>query len=271
MKTIQTQVPRALLIAATVLAFASSGFGQLIVDFNNYTVGDLSGQAGGTGLTGNWTGVTNNDVVAGNLSGPAASSSLIYAQTGTAQKLQTNQPATDFLASQTYISLATPITTTYWTSFLLQGTGGSDRLGVSFNANGNGLDNYSFALFKAGDNIAIRGAGSAEVAVTGNDFFLVSKVTRVNSGTLTIDLFVNPTSLSSFDAPAQLTRTNVALTATLSSIGVFGYNNTASSIDNMRFGSQLSDVVVVPEPSTFAMAMLLGGLVMMTLLRRRRA
>lgn len=39
----------------------------LVVDFNNYTTGQLAGQAGGTGLTGNWGGSLLNSVVAGDL------------------------------------------------------------------------------------------------------------------------------------------------------------------------------------------------------------
>lgn len=260
-----------LLIGAITLSFSIlAAQAQLVVDFNTYTTGDLTGQAGSTGLTGNWTGVATNDIVAGNLAGPAGSASLIAPQTGTAQRVQVGTGSA-FNSSQTYISLASSISETYWVSFLLQGSGSGDRIGMVFNPTGNGLDNAAYTIWKVANNISVRGSGevSFDASALGNDFFLVSRVTRVSATTLTFDTWVNPTSLASFDSAAQITRTNISggtISGTLSGIGVIGYG-TGNSVDNIRIGSTL-DAVVVPEPSTAAL--LAGGLLAMLAVCRRR-
>jgi hypothetical protein len=273
----RTKIPHLLLTAILALtpALASAA---VIVDFNGYpTATFLSGQNTNlsTGLSaGTWSaGGSPKTFTAADLT-----STYAIAQTGTAKVLQASvNTSTTSAATAT---IASPLNGTVYFSFLTQWSSATARSGLVFNGAGADAVSGVNLVTVAGDAttpLRLRAATSGTnlatslmpTSITATNFF-VGEI--VFSGTLaTINVWVNP-DLSGGTLPGapSLTASNVAMGSTsLNSIGVFTYGGTVntSTLDNVRFGSALSDVAV-PEPSTWAL--LAFSLTAVMVLRRRR-
>lgn len=122
--------------AAVMFGFAAVLAGQPVqaaaghADFNDLVGGVLAGQAGGDGLSATWGNSTALEVVAGDLTAPAATG-LPGTQSGMPQSVQSQSGA----AVQSTRALATPLTGTVWFSFLLQQPNAAARGGLTFNSN----------------------------------------------------------------------------------------------------------------------------------------
>lgn len=118
------------------LGLARTGRATVVTfDFNDNTAGTLVGQAGGAGLSGTWASSTLPQVVAGDLTAPAATHYAAAQASGTAQSLQTTASSTN-ANGQSSRSTAVTLTGTVWFSFLADATDANARVGMSFNASG---------------------------------------------------------------------------------------------------------------------------------------
>ncbi len=272
--------------AASVFSAGTAGAVPVVVDFNNgYTNGGLNGQAGGTGLTGNWYAATSSDVVSGDLAGPAGSAALIYAQSsGTPTKVKSmGTSGNDGSNTGVVVNLATaiPLTTT-WGSYVMSATGGYSGLGVNNVGTGNWASS-AFEIYRDATSISVNGPGLNTISgttanVTGTDSFIVFQIVRpyaTHAGdpwTTDVNVWVNPTSTAAFSgSPTYSFYQNGGFSSgsPISNIVItsaFGSNG--PEIDNIRVGTALSDVVVVPEPATLGV-LALGSLGLLA--RKRRS
>ena len=149
---------------------ASANAGQVVVDFNDLNTGQLAGQAGGTGTSGNWSASTIPQVIAQNVTAPAATHYTL-AQSGTAQSVRGTSGSTN-TDGQSTRALASTLNGTVWFSFLVNPNDSGARGGISFNATGNA-------------------AGGARMDAVGSGFFLSnaagSNATLTNPPSLTLN------------------------------------------------------------------------------------
>ena len=118
--------------AVGTLFAANANAGQVVVDFNDLATGPLAGQAGGTGTTGNWAASTIPQVIAQNVTAPAATHYAL-AQSGTAQSVRGTSGSTN-TDGQSTRALASTLNGTVWFSFLVNPNDSGARGGISFNA-----------------------------------------------------------------------------------------------------------------------------------------
>jgi hypothetical protein len=124
----------------------------IVADFNDNTLGQLAGQAGGAGLSGNWAGATNPQVVTGDLSAPVATHYATPQSAGIAQSVQTTNTTSTSATGQDARGAAATLTGTVWFSFLVNPIDANARAGISFNisgpaASGARLDTVGTGLF----------------------------------------------------------------------------------------------------------------------------
>ncbi len=296
-------LPKILAVGSLALALsASTSVAQLIAYENfNTTAGanniaDSSG-TGSSGFSTNWT--TIGDANGGNVINPGYTYTGLTTAGNRAQVFNSDAAATYF-----YRTLSTPFTVaanstgTVWGSFLIQGTaaasGGmaatigffdvaaptaSTTSGMTIGAVGSNT-NYRVA------NRALDTSGSGSVLTTttsaGTYQLAVFKFTiDTNAGANeTISLWLNP-NLALFNGTEGSLGTAALAAQSLGNMGIgaissiaFGSNYVSTGsptlgLDEIRLGSTLGSVVVIPEPSTWAL--LAGSLAALTVLRRRRA
>jgi hypothetical protein len=236
----------------------------VVADFNDNTLGQLAGQAGGTSLTGTWAGATNPQVVAGNLVAPLSTNYAVPQSAGPAQSVQnTNTAATSGSGQDTRPTAAT-LAGTVWFSFLLNPIDANARAGISFNTSGASASGARMDAAGAGFFISYSNQTLPNVFTTGSTHLVVGEVI-VNEGGGNNDhlrVWVDP-DVSTLTESTTTNRVFDAATADwvasgITSIAVQSYGNGSSLggiVDAIRVsdGPNAAGDVGVPEPTGLAL------------------
>jgi hypothetical protein len=272
--------------AALLLAWQPVQASLIAYDsFDTYTSGTaLNSTSGGTGWATNWSTVAN-------VTAATPGSSLSYSNgavslSGGPRVAQIGNASNgDNQASRTFASQ----TGTLYFSFLFNlntSLGASDNDFIQFSLNndtniansgsiGDLSNSPGINTFSARIGGTSGGTTAQSTTTIGNSttYFLVGKMSKVSASTTynRMDLFINPNSLTepgTTDATQTLTSSgNTAVsfftlrTDSIDSTDLYWF-------DELRIGTTWADVVAAPEPA--AWALLLGGLGMLAVLRRRR-
>jgi MYXO-CTERM domain-containing protein len=269
------------LIAASLAVGAALHGATLVYEPFNQTAGDLGGQAGGTGLSGNWTATEDFAIIA-----ETASYGTLPHSGG-----QLTADGTQTVASITTAgNYASADGTTQYFSMLvsLGANASSDHSGFGFGTT-NVQSNFSGLQMSSGNGIGIytsKGNIAATTWVNGGlkkssnlspalgaedvPMFIVGKVDwGLASETVTIygitDLSLGLTNIANYSAGVSVTTTPGFDQTALNTMS-FGVRSAPYKWDELRFGDTLADVTTVPEPS----AALLGAFGLLALLLRRR-
>jgi hypothetical protein len=272
------------------LAFCSSAATAhatiMVADFNDLAPSAISGQGGGTGWTGNWSGSAVATASAGDLTSPL----YTLTQSGTPQHDHSNN-ATGL--RQNFRTPAASPTGTIWFSYLAKAEAAGDRAGLSINAPTATPFNDPGAAhaYLVGDTLNYQfGAGTAgtltAAAPVGSNVLIVGKI-NLNGGVAGADpitLWVNPDLVANPDinayAPAY-SNDSVDWLNSINTIGVVaaradGATAGGGDVDNVRFSDGGGNAAqaytddtgaAVPEPTTLAFLGLAGAA---GLTRRRR-
>ncbi len=255
-------------IAFILAAFgASDAFSQTVIDFNSGFSIDtvLNGQAASQpGLAGNWNSATSNTSFV--TTGTDLTNAFALDQTGTANRVLTETSTGSAPATiVSYASLDTPQTGTTYFSFLASTTtdgSGDDYVfssggvvGIAFNPTSHDVNaEFNIAVVRGAevrfrDGATARGSASTTVGTN----FYVGTIDWDASGDETLKLWINPDTTDSgflISSPSiNISTQNMG--SSLTSIGVFSYEDNGV-LDNVRIGSSLSDVAVIPEASSFS-------------------
>lgn len=275
------QTPLLALVAMAVIGAFSSIQGSVLVstDFDSgYTVGNLDAQSPtNVGLTGNFTAsslatvvsatgtydLTYNVAGGGTISSGANVLKIASQPSGAATTLFTRSFATAITGQNVYFSYLLKNTDTNYNDNLdfgltLTADGQNNRgLGVWAPNGGGGKAGYMFGW---GTNV-----GSTALPAGSN--LLVVELIWDGSKYATANFWLNPSTTSS-DTPDATS--NAGSATSLSSINMWSANYTsgAFAIDNITVGTQWSDVVAVPEPTTWVM--MVSGLGMLVGCQRFR-
>ena len=271
-----------LAIAALALSCATPANAALIAyaSFDDLTPGTINGQAGGTGFTGNWTGVAGQTVVTSSLS----YSSGAITVSGGSQAVQLTLSSDNLF----YRSLSSTYTddVIYMSMLVRQDAGASTdgdtaQVWLDGVTTGNHVTTAAPALGlngAAGAAALQARVGSISTASSGtyagsNTYFLVGLFEKTVSGSANpytkATFWLNPG--STLDPASATGATGTGLLSSFSTLGLRtnSVNQTAPAdtilVDEIRVGTTFADVI--PEPS----AALLGGLGLLALLRRRRS
>jgi len=250
-----------------VLGFTSQNVAHaslIVADFNDLTGGgvNLSGQAGGTGFSGNWTAHGSIDVVSGDLTAPG-STNYALTQSGTANSVYGNS-ADNYAGHR---ALATALTgNTVWFSFLVDGDGNS-RAGITVNQADTTPLSPRLLVLNSTD-LYLNGTTFDDVLTAGDPALVLGRITVVDDGDDTWDVWFNPDVSESLGTPDATKTDNYIGAAGITTIGVSVYKG--GSVDMLYVSDDadgFADVTGVPEPATMSV-LVLGGVGM--LLRRRR-
>ena len=270
MKNIRT-LPYALALCGFFLS--NPAFSDVVVDFNSgFNIGpnvSLNGQsASQPGLTGTWTAADNDD-------DPAVrdvtdlTNDFALPQTGTSDQVLVGGSSSSSVA---YADLDTPLSGTTYFSFLARDN--SNRVsGLALNpASTNVNDTFNVILVSSSDEVRLRNGGTnLDTGSAGaGDSFYVGRIDWNSSGSDdTFKLWVNPDTTTDFEniTPA-LDHSTTDFGTDFSTLGVAAWS--AGLLDNVRLGSSVGDVAVVPEPASFALILGLGCVGGSLFLRRRR-
>lgn len=238
-------------------AFASASFGQTVYESFSGTPGSSTGQTGGTGFGGAYTG-------AGNVVGQGLNYGNLQTAGGAFTTAGNNSGAFRLLGTPINTDTAGPV----YVSFLSavgQGTV-PDYAGLSFFSNGTndeelflgkptGSGNYGFDVSGVAGGVQ---TGSVAAATT--PAFLVYRLNFTPTGE-TIDFFANPTPGGTLPATPSATFTIPqgsfadALTSLRLQSGNGAGGATPFSFDEIRIGSTYASVSpVVPEPGALGLA-----------------
>jgi hypothetical protein len=239
------------LAALTCTAFvgtaALSQAAVIIADDFSYGNGGLSGQNGGTGFSGAWSGsmsVTSGIAIANDNS--SRSFSTAFPSTGTIWLSFDWGYAADPTEGGSYGGL------TFY-------VGGMEKFLVGNTWPGSGHDLWQ-----------MNGSAQTSEVNYGGMKTGVAKITLGAGATSTVELWVGPTG-----SPVDVSGSAIAIStgrelAGADSIRIggadFGNGGNNQSFDNLIIGTTMADVDAVPETSTA----LLGGIGLLALLRRRR-
>jgi len=257
-------------IAGAALVASSSA--QSLYDGFDYS-GSLSNGAsigGANGGSGDWSGAWTTNV------GTWTSTGLTYTTTGGSlqttggalQDIDTTTANSNITGSRTYSSSLGADSQTVWFSYLVSfdnavyqsalfgsnatlPQGGTDGFGTSVGQSNRSQDNELTATASSSDSTNILDVSA------GNTHFVLGRVDFSGaSDTLNIwwDIDLAETALTIGAADATIVGAFDVSTAAFTFISGQG---AVSTIDEVRLGTSFTDVVVVPEPSTFA---LLAGL-----------
>lgn len=168
------------------------------------------------------------------------------------------------------LSASIPANTVYWMSFQLRvATPVSDRLFFELNPTGIQYGQSPVFFFSNGSVLNINNGGPAASLVNGDNFIVIRRTQSptYGAGHSQFDVWVNPLSTNVFASAGDIAREIVGFNGGITSIGVGGYS-TSSTFDNLRIGTALLDVVMIPEPST-ALLFVTGGWLLLRRFRRR--
>ena len=218
------------LLAAPSLAFAGLLAGD---DFETYTLGPLSGQAGGTGWTGGWTApgnVVRADVVdttANPLSFTPLGGAPIYGGTRALEVQLSGSPASQLCGVRT---LAAPLAQTFYVSYLVryEGSAGGNwggynntftlHLGtnttqtgtLNFGLRGDGGGVANEFVVRFGTAAPVAGASTGGQLVNDTTYLLVCRMNWDGTAFTSANLWLNPSASDDVDTPngdASLTLT----------------------------------------------------------------
>lgn len=271
----------AMTMASLGLAVASQSRAAIIAydGFESYTTGAaLVGQgSGGTGWPTDWAGLTNPQVSSASLT----YSSGTVSHNGGSKAMGVTNTNNNSLLSRSFAAQ----TGTVYFSFLVRVPTNADWTGNEFfqffvsddtdNSNSGAIGdmNTGGSGFQARvtSNGTTNTTGSNSVYNLNQTYLLVGKFSKsgVNASNYdTMDLFVNPTSLTEPVTPTSTTGSN-SLISSVTHFGLRTLNITDGDsflFDEVRVGSSFASVVV-PEPGS---CVLLGLGTLSLLLRRRR-
>lgn len=284
-----------LLTLTTLAGFAIATSAQaalLVYEPFDYSTGALAGNSGATGLSGNWSssGSNQQSVVSPGLSFTGLST------TGNAAR-RTSAPggaeSNVSLTSSAVTSLTADNSTIYFSLLVRNdrfsvanenlafvfGSGplvvpssdkqnptisGGEGFGIHLDGNTDGGSTIDIFGYQIDDGVASQSSGKIDNGTSVDTFMLVGQIDWVangNNDTLSLWNVADPTVGLGSSFAAMTADLDQSLFDTLAV-----ESQQVGTIDEIRFGTTLSDVGVIPEPSTA----LLGGLGLLFLLRRRR-
>ncbi len=190
-------------------------------DFESYTLGPLSGQAGGTGWTGGWTApgnVTRADVVdtTGNpLSFTPVGGAPIDGATRALEVQLSGSPSSQLCGVRT---LAAPITQTFYVSYLVryEGSAGGTWAGANntftlhLGTNSTSTSTLNFGLrggaanefvIRYGTGGPVSGASTGGDLVNDTAYYLVARVNWDGSAFASANMWLNPSVSDDVDTP----------------------------------------------------------------------
>ena len=286
-KTMKNNLIGLITIASCVtLGMQSANGAAIIHESFNQSDGALGGQAGGTGLSGNWS--TNQTV---NVENPSTINhgSLVneggQAVVNSGNNTWASITTTSALADAGLLDNGS----TLWFSYVFvkqAGASSNEHAGFAFGTDRvdpafNGLrmdDGEGLGVYTQGSNIRARGWEGSDRSNGSNlnvDFGDPTKLVigRIDWGATAADDETITIWLGDLDNPGILpmdssTTTTGPLNQTDFDTVSFGQRNSgeAQIYDEIRFGATLDSVSPIPEPTTA----LLGGLGFLMLMRRRR-
>ena len=284
------------LTAAALLAAPSVASAALLAgdDFETYTLGPLSGQAGGTGWTGGWTApgnVVRADVVdttANPLSFTPLGGAPIYGGTRALEVQLSGSPASQLCGVRT---LAAPLAQTFYVSYLVryEGSAGGNwggynntfTLHLGTNATATGTLNFGLRgdgggvanefVVRFGTAAPVAGASTGGQLVNDTTYLLVCRMNWDGVGAFTsANLWLNPDSSADTDKPtgdASLSGfTSLPITHLFFREAVLDANDILRA-DEINIGTAWTDVVPVPEPGSTVL-LVLGGAAVLALRRQ---
>jgi hypothetical protein len=264
-------------IFALLSAPALAGADVVTADFNDLTPGQLEGQAGGSGWTGNWENSTSLDVINGDLLAPLSTNYGIN-QPSPGRRVQ----GSTNVGSQSTRAVAAALTGEIWFSFLLNQPDMASRGGIGFNENAS-VPSSNLRIIAVGNELrmglaSFQGIGDGFAINLNSDMLILGRLQILDgAGAETLDVWVNPTltgdptDLYLLGPDNTLTENATSLDGGIQRIVIQSYflggmgDPEAGIIDSLRIsdGSQgYYDVTGVPEPaSTFVLGLGCLGLV----------
>ena len=248
---------------------------------------DLKGQgpSSATGFTGNWVGTAGWGTVS-----TAGLSSSVSGYVGSSGGSINNTSVTNGRVGHELASAFTGATTgTYYLSFLmdLSDVGTTNTGYRAFEAHtasslANGVRNWSLGIHNDGDFGTLGGSlkkdtigmnvGGQNIALgdvttdTGANLFLIKFVLSATAASDSVTAWMNPALTASGDPAGGQTLVGRDVAFSFLSMADFGDGNIG--IDGIRLGTKVTEVVDIPEPSSAALLLGLGGLALV--LRRRK-
>lgn len=218
----------------------------------------------------NTTAVGDTQISAGSLADPTG---LALSATGGKLTAITDDDYRGF-SSLSGGGLGADGTTVYVSALVDLAAGGSAATGIEFrrgatNATSHGAAR-SFFIGSIGSTYAaqtqIAGASGSAALTPGQVNFVVARFNFV-AGNDSIDVWVNPADAADLAGPADGTISGADFS--FNHVAFSNFNSTAfGSVDEVRIGTELSDVTSIPEPSTVLLG--LSGSLLLLRLRRRR-
>lgn len=241
-----------LLMVVSALSFIDLGFSEafadvIVSDPFNYAAGVLDGNDGGTGWGGAWSGNNDNMVVNPGLTYPGVSCA------GNAVQI-----------SQTIKETTRPLATTLggnsgslWIGFLAKGVGNlpsNTYAGISFYSDTAEKMFLGLPYRHSQWGLGITGSGNLDSGVVA-DANSVCYAARVDfdpiGGTDSIHVWINPSlNMVPSDSSANISGTRSHFT--FNTISVQG--NVGFVYDELKIGSEFTDVIEIPEPATVYLA-----------------
>lgn len=291
-------LPIAIAGTAGAVIIASDDFTVPPAGGGGYVAGDINGQGPTLGTVGYYTGPASGNSVSGWVSGTGAFSATTG---GSIHPLSPNPPPSTNegrmatsgngavrIQYRDFASPTAPPSNDYYFSAILRQSStsytGTTSIGISDSRAGGAnatIPNTGFMVgFVNGGISLFYGNGTttfgttnllaAANALASHSYLAVVHYNAV-SGTITPMLYNasgtlinNPTAQTT---SATITAANLGAFTAFVDAGFVGGGVTAVSYDQLRFGTELSDVMIIPEPSVSLLA--LGGLGTLALRRRR--
>lgn len=238
----------ALLAAAGLLETARANLA--IADVGDLVVGNLAGQAGGTGWTGNWSGSAQIFVTGGDLTSPLYAA----AQSGTPQRIRSSNTSG---LRQEFRRLAAPATNELWFSFLAQTANATTGAGLSFNPpTASPFDNPSNAFIHLiGTNLLYRFGHTSDQLATNriaisNTVLVVGRLVLVGGEAAdSVSFWINPDLVADpviAHYPPVYSDSSLHFLDRLTNIGVIAHNSGGSTaffgnVDNLRISDGSGD------------------------------
>jgi hypothetical protein len=251
-------------LGASLLPSSVSAALSVYEPFSYTAAANLNTQNGGTGFSGAWSGATTATINASGLSYSTVPALGLAASTAAGTAVANSRSVSATLGGNG--------TTTYF-SFLMRpdnvNTARNAEFGLIGSANlwvgksFSGTDNTHFVLESgtAGSGTGLQ--ATTTTATSGTTVLLVLRADFA-AGNDTFKLYVNPTSVLE-PGSAAATLTGIDVGTSLTSLQING--NLGFTFDELKIGSSYADVV--PEPSTYAAAFAVAGIVSIAWLRRR--